>query len=74
MKRSQFKKIISTMNERLEHGCQNHGCAIKEPEGMGTNGKCRCTSETSPVTSGGSWSRWKANPNGRRKNEYIPKS
>lgn len=43
MKLSQFKEIISTMNGRLENGCGNHGCRIKQPGGQGTNGACRCS-------------------------------
>ena len=23
-------------------GCDDHGCQIQKPEGMGTNGGCRC--------------------------------
>ena len=23
-------------------GCGNHGCILKEPEGIATNGRCRC--------------------------------
>lgn len=23
-------------------GCTNHGCLIEKPQGMGTNGRCRC--------------------------------
>lgn len=28
--------------ERWEHGCGDHGCLIEKPQGMGTNGNCRC--------------------------------
>lgn len=28
---------------RLDHGCGNHGCRIKKPEGMATNGPCQCS-------------------------------
>lgn len=28
--------------DRMENGCRNHGCEIKAPVGMATNGACRC--------------------------------
>jgi hypothetical protein len=43
MRLSTFKTIISTMNERLEHGCGTHGCQIKQPGGQAVNIQCRCT-------------------------------
>lgn len=27
---------------RMKNGCRNHGCIIKAPTGMATNGACRC--------------------------------
>lgn len=29
-----------------EHGCGDHGCAVRKPQGMGTNGGCRCFRRT----------------------------
>jgi len=27
---------------KMLRGCGNHGCVIQSPQGMGTNGACRC--------------------------------
>lgn len=35
---------------RLTNGCGNHGCVIKQPDGVGTNGPCRCTVHTMAKT------------------------
>lgn len=34
------KRIVAIFD--LLNGCGNHGCRVKEPEGVATNGPCRC--------------------------------
>lgn len=36
-------EVLQGIERRLEHGCGNHGCCVKQPTGMGTNGACRCS-------------------------------
>lgn len=31
------------ISHRMEYGCGNHGCRIRYPDGMATNGPCHCT-------------------------------
>lgn len=40
--RIEFIGRLEEMSSRLINGCRNHGCCIKSPNGMATNGKCRC--------------------------------
>jgi hypothetical protein len=34
---------IEVLHLRMSQGCGNHGCRIKRPSGMATNGPCLCT-------------------------------
>lgn len=36
------KVQVSDLAKQLEHGCGNHGCIIKKPEGQGMSASCRC--------------------------------
>lgn len=38
--------LLRGIVQRLENGCGAHACRVKKPEGMGTNGPCRCTPRT----------------------------
>ena len=33
---------LQVIVNRMQNGCRNHGCVIKAPIGMATNGACRC--------------------------------
>ncbi len=37
-------EILQQINRRMIEGCGNHGCIIKQPRGMATDGPCRCSS------------------------------
>lgn len=36
-------EAVGSIAVRLRYGCGNHGCCIKPPDGMATNGPCRCS-------------------------------
>jgi hypothetical protein len=38
-----LQQDVERLANRLKNGCRNHGCVIKEPTGMATNGGCKCT-------------------------------
>lgn len=38
-----FKESIENLNRQVQNGCGNHGCIIKKPSGMATNGGCTCS-------------------------------
>ena len=33
---------LAALHRSAVHGCGNHNCVIKQPDGMATNGPCRC--------------------------------
>jgi hypothetical protein len=37
-----FQDHVAKLNEWAQHGCRNGGCQIEQPQGMHTNGGCRC--------------------------------
>ena len=34
---------LNHIRAKLEYGCGNHGCLIREPRALGTNGSCTCS-------------------------------
>ena len=36
-------EAVGRIAGRLRYGCGNSGCCIKPPDGMATNGPCRCS-------------------------------
>ena len=40
---------MSIYEEALKKGCGDHGCYFVKPEGMGTNGGCRCLPTRSTI-------------------------
>ena len=46
MKRSDLHHKLTALAKQLIDGCGNHGCVIKAPTGMATNGPCNCRPRT----------------------------
>lgn len=42
MNRLNFIAYFTSIADRLQNGCGNHGCVINPPTGMGTNSGCKC--------------------------------
>lgn len=38
-----LQEDVERLADRLKNGCRNHGCVIKSPKGVATNGGCKCT-------------------------------
>ena len=43
MTAEELSESLTRLAIRSKHGCGNHGCRIKSPQGQGTNMTCRCT-------------------------------
>jgi len=40
---AEFALELWAIQRQMIRGCGNHGCRIKKPVGMATNGPCHCT-------------------------------
>lgn len=42
MNQREVRERLERLTRQMTKGCGNHGCWIAQPEGLGTNGACRC--------------------------------